>query len=115
MEERIGWLGQNESQIVREEKKNGRLVGAAEISKERAEWGRLQRKNLNTLGLPKRKERPRCHRESSWQERGNRPCQKEQSRQSRVPDNGGGEESQDGQERKGDQSKSTERKGWTPP
>ena len=56
MEERIGWLGQNESQIVREEKKNGRLVGAAEISKERAEWCRLQRKNLNTLGLPKRRE-----------------------------------------------------------
>ena len=32
--------GQNESQIV-EEKKNGRLVGVAETSKERAEWRRL--------------------------------------------------------------------------
>ena len=47
MEERTGWRGQNESQILGEEKKNGRLVGAAETSKERAEWRRLQRKNLN--------------------------------------------------------------------
>ena len=46
--------GQNESQI--EEKRNGRLCGATETSKERAEWRRLQRKNLNILGLPKRKE-----------------------------------------------------------
>ena len=65
MEERTGWRGQNESQIVREEKRNGRLVGAAETSKERAEWRRLQRKNLNIMGLPKRKEWPLCHRESS--------------------------------------------------
>ena len=57
MEERTGWQGQNDSQIV-EEKRNGRLVGAAETSKERAEWRRLQRKNLNILGLPKRKEWP---------------------------------------------------------
>ena len=40
------------------------------------------------LGLPKRKEWPQCHRESSWQERRSRPCQneKEQSHLSRVPD-----------------------------
>ena len=56
MEERIGWRGQNESQIGAEEKRNRRLVGAAETSKERAEWRRLQRKNCNILGLPKRKE-----------------------------------------------------------
>ena len=37
MEERTGWQGQNESQIVGEEKRNDRLVDAAEISKERAE------------------------------------------------------------------------------
>ena len=36
-EERTEWRGQNESQIVGEEKRNGRLVGAAETSKERAE------------------------------------------------------------------------------
>ena len=36
MEERTGWQGQNESQIGGEEKKNGRLVGAAETSKEHA-------------------------------------------------------------------------------
>ena len=115
MEERTGWRGQNESQIIGEEKRNGRLVGAAETSKERAEWRRLQRKNLNILGLPKRKEWPQCHRESSWQERRSRPCQKEkeQSRQSKAPNHEGGE-SQDGREG-GDQSESMEWKGWTPP
>ena len=60
IEERTGWRGQNESQII-EEKRNGRLFGAAETSKERAEWRRLQRKNLSILGLPKRKEWPQCH------------------------------------------------------
>ena len=121
MEERTGWQGQNESQIVGEEKRKGRLVGAAKTSKERAEWRRLQWKNLNILGLPKRKEWPRCHRESSWQERRSRPCQKEmeQSRLSRVPDHEGGE-SQDGREphlgeKEGDQSESMEWEGWTPP
>ena len=99
MEERTGWRGQNESQIVGEEKRNGRLVGAAETSKGRAEWRRLQRKNLNMLGLLKRKEWPQCHRESSWQERWSRLCQKEkeQSCLSRVPDNERGE-SQGGRE-----------------
>ena len=48
MEERL-----NESQIG-EEKGNGRLVGAAETSRERAEWRKLQRKNWNILGLLKR-------------------------------------------------------------
>ena len=91
MEERTGWRGQNESQIVGEKKKNGRLVGAAETNKERAELCRLQRKNLNILGLPKRKELSQCHRESSWQERRSRPYQKEkeQSRQSKAPDHEG--------------------------
>ena len=55
MEERTGRRGQNESQIVGEEKRNGRLVGAAETSKECAGWRRLQRKNFNKLGLLKRK------------------------------------------------------------
>ena len=119
MEERTGWRGQNESQTGEEEKKNGRLVGVAETSKERAEWRRLQPKNL--LGLLKREEWPQCHRESSWQERRSRPCQKEkeQSRLSRVPDHEGGE-SQGGREphlgeSEGDQSESMKRKGWTPP
>ena len=91
MEERTGWRGQNESRIVGEEKKNGRLVGAAETSKERTEWRRLQQRNLSILGLPRRKEWPQCHRESSWQERRSRPCQeeREQSRLSRVPNNEG--------------------------
>ena len=72
----------------REEKRNSKLVGAAKTSKEHAKWRRLQRKNLNKVGLMKRKEWPQCHRESSWQVRQSRLCQKEkkQSRQSRVPD-----------------------------
>ena len=75
----------------RRKKKNGRLVGAAETSKEHAEWRRLQRKNLSILGLLNRKEWPQCHRESSWQVRRSRLCQKEkeQSRLSRVPDHEG--------------------------
>ena len=76
-------------------KRSGRLVGAAETSKERAEWRRLQWKNWSILGLLKRKEWPHCHRESSWQVCRRRPCQKEkeQSRQSRIPDHEGGRES----------------------
>ena len=99
MEERTGWRGQNEGQTGGEEKRNGRHYCVAETSKERAEWRRLQRKNWNILGLPKRKEWPQCHRESSWQERRSRPCQKEkeQSHLSRVSDHEGGE-SQDGRE-----------------
>ena len=87
MEERTGWPGQNESQIVGEEKGSGRFVGAAETSKERAEWRRLQRKNLNKLGLLKGREWSQCHRKSSWQVRQGRLYQeeKEQSRLSRVP------------------------------
>ena len=114
MEKRTGWRGRNENQIG-EEKRNGRLVGATETSKERAEWHRFQRKNLNTLGLLKRKEWPQCLRESSWQVRRSRPCQKkkEQSRLSRVPGHEGGE-NQGGREphlgeREEDQSKSMER------
>ena len=97
MEERTGWREQNESQIVGKEKRNGRLVGDAKTSKELVEWRRLQRKNLSILGLSKRKEWPQCHRESSWQVRRSRLCQKEkeQSRLFRVPDYEG-EESQGG-------------------
>ena len=62
---RTEWQGQNESQIVGEEKRSGRLVGAAETSKEHAEWRRLQQKNLSILGLPRRKEWPQCHREKA--------------------------------------------------
>ena len=99
MEERTGWRGQNESQTGGKEKRNGRLVGAAETSKERAEWRRLQQKNLSILGLPKRKVWPQCHRESSWQGRCSCLCQTEkgQSRLSKAPDHEGGE-SQGGRE-----------------
>ena len=55
MEERTGWRGQNESQTGGEEKRNGRFVGAVETSKELAEWRRLQGKNWDRLGMPKKK------------------------------------------------------------
>ena len=38
----------------RRKEESGRLVGAAETSKEHAEWCRLQQKTLNILGLLKR-------------------------------------------------------------
>ena len=57
--------GEDRTRVRQVEKKNGILYGVAETSKERAEWRRLQRKNWNILGLPKRKEWPQCHRESS--------------------------------------------------
>ena len=60
-----------------EEKRSGKLVGAAETSKEYAEWRRLQRKNLSILGMLKRKEWPQCHTESSWQVRQSRLYKKE--------------------------------------
>ena len=88
------------------EKRSGRL--AAETSKELAEWRRLQRKNLNILGLLRRKEWFQCQRESSWQERRSHLFQKEkeQSRQSRVPDHEGGE-SQDEREPEEERADST--------
>ena len=91
MEGRTGWRGQNESQTIGEKKRNGRLLGAAETSKECAEWRRLQPKNLSILGRPKRKEWPQCHRESSWQERRSRHYQTEKSRLSKAPDHEWGE------------------------
>ena len=55
MEDSTGWRGQSESQIVGEEERNGKLVGAAETSKKLSEWRRLQWKYLSILGLLKRK------------------------------------------------------------
>ena len=87
MEETTEWRGQDENQIEGKEKRSGRLVGAAETTKKLTEWRWFQQRNLNILGLLKRKVWLQCHRESSWQGRRSRPCQKEkeQSRQSRVP------------------------------
>ena len=55
----------------------------------------------------------------NWQERRSRPCQKEKSRLSRVPDHEGGE-SQDGREphlgeKEGIRARAWSGKGWTPP
>ena len=58
----------------------------------RMEACRPQRKNLSKLGLPKKKRFASVqHRESSWQVRRSRLCQKEkeQSHQSRLPDHKG--------------------------
>ena len=77
---------------VREKKKrSSRHFGAAETSKERAEWPRLQQRNVDTLGLLKGKESPQCHNENSFQVRQSRSCQKEKelSPLSRSPDRGG--------------------------
>ena len=76
--------------MEREERRNGRLVGAAETSKERAKWRRLQPKNLSILGVLKRKEWSRCRRKSIWLVR-QRRLRKEikQSRRSRVPNREG--------------------------
>ena len=65
MEERTGQQRQSESQTGGEEKRSGRLVGAAETSKELAEWPTPQRKNLNILGVLKRKDGTQCQRERS--------------------------------------------------
>ena len=111
MEERTEWREQSESQIGGEEMRSGRPVGAAGTSKG------LQQKNLSILGLLKRKEWPRCDRESSWQVHQSRPCQneKEQSRLYRAPDRTVGESQGEREphlgEKKRDQSKSKEKKG----
>ena len=67
--------------------------------------------------LLKRKEWPQCHRESSWQVRQSRLCQKEkeQSRQYRVPDREVGETlgEKKQSEKERDQSRSMKRKEWT--
>ena len=72
---------------------------------------------LEQTGPAEINEWPQCHRESSWQERRSRPCQKEkeQSRLSRVPDHEE-EESQGGREphlgeSEGDQSEWLGRRG----
>ena len=107
MVERTEWQRQRKSLGKGEGKRNGRLVGVSETSGELAEWRRLQRKNLSILGRLKRKEWPRCHRASSWQERQNRLFQKEdkQSHLSRSPDRevgkSQGERESDSGERRG--------------
>ena len=116
IKERTEWRGQNGSQIEGEEKRNSKLVGVAETSKGVAEWHRLQQKNLNILGLLKRKEWLKCHRESGWKIRQSRLFQKgkEQSCLSKVPDRKEGESQGEREphldERDGDQSESMRRK-----
>ena len=70
------------------DKRNSKFVGASETSGDLAECRRLQQKNLNILGLLKRKGWPQCHKESSRQVCQSRLYQKkkEQSHLSRSPD-----------------------------
>ena len=71
-------------------------------------------KNMKILGLPKRRKWPQCYRESSWQVRQSRLCQKEKSRLFRAPDREMGESKGEGEphlgEREGNQSESIKRK-----
>ena len=83
-EDRVARTERESDRRRREEKWQTLWYGVAENSKERAEWRRLQRKNWNILGLPKRKKWPQCHRESSWQERRSRSCQKKKKEKSRL-------------------------------
>ena len=74
--------------VLEVEKKNGRLVGAAETSRELAEWHRLQYRSLNKLSLLKRNGWSQCHKVNTWQGCQSCFCQKEkeQRHQSRSPD-----------------------------
>ena len=120
MEERTGWRGQNESQIIGEEK--WQTCWCCRDQQRTCRMEQASAEKLEHTG-PAEKERVASvpQRKSSWQERRSCPCQnkKKQSRLSRVPDHKEGE-SQDGREphlgeREGDQSGSMEWKGWTPP
>ena len=70
-------MARTERKSERRREDQRQTVGAAEISKELAEWRRLQRKNLSILVLLKRTEWLQCHRESSSQVRQSPLCQKE--------------------------------------
>ena len=76
-----------------ERRRSGRPLGAAETSKELAEWRSLQWKDLSILGQAKRKGWPQRHKESSWQVRQSHFYQKEkeQSYLSRSQDHEEGE------------------------
>ena len=79
MEERTGW---QESDRRRKE------TAECWCCRDQQRACRLHRKNLSILVLLKRKERPQCHREGSWQVRQSHLCQKEkeQSRLCKAPD-----------------------------
>ena len=86
MEERTEWRGQNENQIEGEEKWKtcwccGDQQSACRMVQASAE-------KLKHTELAEKKRWPQCYRESSWQVRQSRLCQKgkEQNRLSRAPD-----------------------------
>ena len=56
MEERTGWQGQNESQIVGEDKRNGRLVDAADTQQKACRMAQASAEKLEHTG-PAKKER----------------------------------------------------------
>ena len=135
MEERTGWRGRRESEIE-EEERSDRIVGAAETSRELAEWCRLQQKNLSILGLLKRKEclratkravgkyvragnGPQSHKESSWQVRQSRLYQKEKEKSclSKAPDRTVGESPGEGEPhlgKRGGSKREQDKKRWSP-
>ena len=97
-------------------RRSSRLVGAAETSKERAEWHRLQRKNLSILGLLKRKDGLSATERAVGEYAGAALAKRKRNRavspeyQIMRGDSQGGREPHLG-EREGDQSGSMRRKG----
>ena len=71
-----------------------------------------QRKNVNILSLPKRKEWPQCCRESSLQVRQSHRCQKEKelTHLSLSPDDEVGESQDEGESQLGEERGSMEKK-----
>ena len=76
-------------------------------------------KTFNILGLPKRKEWPKCQKESSWQVRQRRICQKRKGTEPsvKIPNREMGENQGEGEphlgEKKEDWKRSVGRKRWT--
>ena len=121
MEERTEWQEQNESQIGGEEKKNGRFVGAAETSKERADGAGFSGKTLTYRACRKRKSGLSATERAVGKNAGAALAKRKRNR-AVFPEHQimRGRESQGEREphlggREGDQSESMERKRWTLP
>ena len=94
MEERTEWRGQSESQIGGDEK--WQTCWCYRDQQRACRMAQASAEKLEHTGPAENKEWPQCHRESSWQVRQSRLCQKgkEQSHLSRAPDRKEGIQSQ---------------------
>ena len=86
MKERTGWRGQNESQIVGKEK--WQTCWCCRDQQRACRMAQASAEILEHTGPAEKKRWPQCHRDSSWQVRQCRLCQKgkELNRLSRAPD-----------------------------